>query len=359
MASCAAFKGFAVFKMIQGFKAQGQPKFTVATMKAESSDWQNQFSAVGSLRAARGADLSAEVPGIVDSIGFNSGETVRAGTVLVRLRDADDRAKLDTLRAAAQLADIVYKRDQAQVEARALSQAQLDSDLATLNGANAQVAEQEALLAKKTIRAPFDGVLGIRAVDEGQYIAAGTKVVTLQQLDPIFADFTLSQDVLGQLSPKRPVTATVDAYPDTEFKGALSALDPLVDTNTRNISLRATLANHDHKLLPGMFGRLKIDAGDALHYITLPQAAVTYNPYGVTMYVVDHNKVPAGADGIAQQRIVKVGPTRGDQVAILDGIKEGDEVIVAGQIKLRNGALLTINNTQPVANDPNPKPSDQ
>jgi membrane fusion protein, multidrug efflux system len=371
-------KGYSTYKMIQGFAARGAPKFTVSTTKAEYQDWLPRQSAVGSLRAERGADLSAEVAGTVDTIEFKSGDYVKAGQLLLRLRSADDLAHLESLKANAALAETTYNRDKAQFEAEAISQAVLDTDAANLRSAKAQVAEQQALVEKKFVRAPFAGQIGIRAVDLGQYLAAGTKIVTLQQLDPVFVDFSLPQQSLSQLHAGQKVSVLTDAFPDKSFEGEITALDPQIDTDTRNVQVRATLQNPDHKLLPGMYANVGIEVGASARYLTLPQTAVAYNPYGATIYVVVKQselpgkdtgtaanppaKSPPGDAGtalVAKQEFVTVGPTRGDQVAILKGINEGDEVVTSGQIKLRNGALITINNSVQPSNDPNPKPQEQ
>ncbi|MBS0365804.1 MAG: efflux RND transporter periplasmic adaptor subunit [Proteobacteria bacterium] len=374
----AAVKGFGVYRMMQGFAAQGAPKFTVSTMRVGYQDWQPQLSAVGSLRAERGAQLSAEVAGIVAAIEFRSGQDVSAGTTLLRLRDADDRAHLESLRAAAALAQTTWQRDKAQFEAQAISQAVLDTDAANLRSARAQVAEQEALVAKKRVIAPFAGRIGIRAVDLGQYLAAGTAIATLQQLDPIFVDFSLPQQALTAVHPGQKVSLTTDAFPGQVFNGEVAALDPAVDTSTRNINLRAVLKNPDRRLLPGMYANVSVTTGAAVRQLTLPQTAIAYNPYGATVYLAVPPDTqgtgeggaarPAAAGGagaaasapalVAKQVFVTTGDTRGDQVAILSGVKEGDEVVTSGQIKLRNGVAIVVNNSVQPSDDPNPKPQE-
>jgi membrane fusion protein, multidrug efflux system len=375
-------KGYGAYKMFQGFAAQGAPKFTVSTTKVKYQEWLAQLSAVGSLRAERGADLSAEVAGTVDTVQFTSGDYVKAGQLLLRLRSADDVAHLESLKASAALAQTNYNRDKAQFEAEAISQAALDTDAANLRSAKAQVAEQQALVDKKFVRAPFAGQIGIRAVDVGQYLAAGTKIVTLQQLDPIFVDFSLPQQSLSQIHDGQKVSVVSDAFPEKSFDGEITAVDPQIDTDTRNVRIRAVLNNSEHKLLPGMYANVGIEVGTPVRYLTLPQTAVAYNPYGATVYVVvprseetgkntaasgKERAKPAGAAGtasrapdlMAKQVFVTTGSTRGDQVAILKGITEGDEVVTTGQIKLRNGALVTINNSVQPSDDPNPKPQEQ
>jgi membrane fusion protein (multidrug efflux system) len=338
-----AFKGMMIRKYMS---AMGSPPQTVSTTKAAFSQWQPSIEAIGSLRAVKGSDLSLEVSGVVDSISFNSGDDVAAGTVLLKLRAEDDAAKLDSLKATAALNEITYQRDLKQFKIQAVSQANLDTDAANLKNANAQVAQQQAILDKKTLRAPFAGHLGIRAVDLGQFIAAGTAVVTLQALDPVFLDFFVPQQAVAQVKLGQKVAVKVDAYKDQTFPGEISAVNPKVDPSSRNVQIRATLTNPDHRLLPGMYATVDIATGAPQRYITLPETAITYNPYGDTVYVVQNS---GGADGkaalIARQTFVTTGLTRGDQVAVLKGVQDGDTVVTAGQIKLHNGSTVLIDNS--------------
>ncbi|MGA2892854.1 MAG: efflux RND transporter periplasmic adaptor subunit [Xanthobacteraceae bacterium] len=342
--------GFQVFKgiMIKKFmSAMGSPPQTVATGKAGYSQWQPTIEALGSLRAVRGADLSIEVSGVVDSISFNSGDDVEEGAVLLKLRSQDDAARLESLQATAQLNQIIYDRDQKQLKIQAVSQANLDTDAANLKNANAQVAQQQAVLDKKTLRAPFAGHLGIRAVDLGQYLSAGTAIVTLQALDPIFLDFFVPQQAIAQVRLGETVAIKIDAYKDQTFDGEITALNPKVDASSRNVQVRATLKNADHKLLPGMYATVDIATGAPQNYITLPQTAISYNPYGNTVYIVDSKGADAAGKPqlIARQTFVTTGPTRGDQVAILKGVNDGDTIVTAGQIKLHNGSTVLIDNS--------------
>jgi membrane fusion protein, multidrug efflux system len=341
--------GFQAFKaaMIKKFmSAMAAPTQTVSAARASSSAWQPQIEAVGSLRAVKGADLSLEVAGVVDTISFNSGDDVEQGATLLKLRAEDDAAKLTSLQATAELSQITYQRDLKQFKIQAVSQANLDSDAANLKNANAQVAEQQAVLDKKTLRAPFAGHLGIRAVDLGQYLGAGTTIVTLQALDPIFMDFFVPQQSVDQVRIGQTVTVKIDAFKDQSFTGTISAINPKVDSSTRNVQVRATLKNPDHKLLPGMYATIDIATGAPQNYVTLPQTAITYNPYGDTVYVVDAKGEQAGKPQlIARQIFVTTGATRGDQVAVLKGVKDGDMVVTAGQIKLHNGSPVQIDNS--------------
>jgi membrane fusion protein, multidrug efflux system len=356
--------GFQIFKnaMIKKFmSAMPQPPQTVSTVTAAIQEWQPQIEAVGSLRAVNGADLAFEVSGIVKELHFKSGDDVAAGDILLTLRGDDDIAKLEALKATAALSEIVHQRDQEQFKIKAVSQATLDTDAANLKNAKAQVAEQQAVVDKKTLRAPFAGHLGVRVVDIGQYISAGTTVVTLQALDPIYADFFLPQQALNQIRLEQVVTIKIDTYPNGDFTGTITAINPKVDPATRNVQVRATLKNPDRQLLPGMYASVNVAAGGKQRYLTLPQTAVTYNPYGETIYVVDDKgKDPQGRPQlVARQVFVTAGLKRGDQVAILSGVEEGQTVVTAGQMKLRNGAPLVIDNTIRPTADANPLPTDQ
>lgn len=353
-----AFKSYMISKFMRSF---ANPPQTVSTIVATTQEWQPTTTAVGSLRAVNGADLSLEVAGVVDKIYFDSGNDVSAGTVLMTLRSDDDVAKLHALQATADLDAINLARDEKQLKVNAVSKAQVDTDSATLRNAQAQVAEQQAIVDKKTLRAPFAGHLGIRAVDVGQYLNAGTTIVTLQALDPIYVDFTLPQQALSEIREGQLMTATVDTYPDQSFTGKITAINPLVDVATRNVSVRATLANPDHLLLPGMYAKVTIDVGSEERYVTLPQTAVIYNPYGNTVYLLqDKGKDAQGHPQLqAQQAFVTTGPTRGDQVAILKGVDAGATVVTAGQMKLRNGSPVIVNNSVVPANSPNPQPQEE
>ena len=355
------FKSFVGGKIKEAMAGMANLPQTVSAAKAVSSDWQPRIDAVGSLRAVRGAELSLEVPGVVEEITFQSGDEVQAGQVLLRLRNDDEVAKLQSLEATAQLAQITYDRDVKQLKAQAISQAIVDNDEANLRNAKAQVAQQKAVVEKKTLRAPFAGKLGLRQVDLGQFLSAGTMIATLQSLHPIFVDFLLPQQAVAQISVGQTVKAKVDAFPGREFTGKITAINPKIETASRNVQVRATLPNHDQKLLPGMFATVELETGAAQHLVTLPQTAVSYNPYGSLVYIVDDkNKDAEGKPQlIARQVFVTTGATRGDQVAILKGVADGDMVVTSGQIKLRNGVPLAIDNRVVPSNDAAPKPVDQ
>ena len=357
--------GFNLFKahMIKKFMASNAvPSATVTSAVASYQQWQPQLSAVGSLRAVRGVDVTTEVAGLVREIPFNSGQEVKAGQVLVRLNDDSDRAQLASLQASAELAQTVYKRDKAQFDIQAIAKAQLDADAADLKSKRAQVDQQAALVDKKTIRAPFAGRVGITTVNPGQYINPGDAIVTLQAIDPIYADFYLPQQQLGQLQVGQSIVVDTNAYSSRTFDGKIRSINPRVDNTTRNVQIEATVDNRERKLLPGMYANVKIDAGNVERYLTLPQTAITYNPYGATVFVVkpgEHKDAQGKVMPIAQQVFVTPGPTRGDQVAILKGIVEGTQVVTSGQLKLKNGTPLVIDNRVQPADSPNPTPQEQ
>jgi membrane fusion protein (multidrug efflux system) len=356
--------GFQLFKaaMIKKFiTALGNPPQTVSVTRAGHSEWQTRIEAVGSLRAVKGADLSLELSGVVESISFNSGDDVAEGAQLLKLRTADDVARLESLQAIAALNEITSERDQKQFKMQAVSQATLDTDAANLKNARAQVVQQQAMIDKKILRAPFAGHLGIRAVDLGQYLSPGTVIVTLQALDPIYVDFFVPQQAIDQLRLEQTVTMHVDAFKSEVFTGKISAINPKVDTGSRNVQVRATLQNADHKLLPGMYATVEITTGSPGNYVTLPQTAITYNPYGDTVYVVDNKGTDAGGKPqlTARQTFITIGPTRGDQVAVLKGVEDGDTVVTAGQIKLHNGSVVLIDNSVTPTADAAPVPVDR
>jgi membrane fusion protein, multidrug efflux system len=357
--------GFNLFKgyMMQKFMASAPvPAATVSAMTADYQEWQPQLSAVGTLRAVRGVDVTTEVAGLVRSIDFKSGDEVKAGQVLAQLNADSDLAQLHALEAAADLASTVYERDKAQLAAEVISKAQVDTDAADLKSKRALAAQQAALVEKKTIRAPFAGKLGITTVNLGQYLNTGDKLVTLQTIDPIYIDFNLPQQQLPQVSLGQKVLLTADAYPGVAFEGKINAINPRVDTNTRNVLVEATIPNPKRQLLPGMFATVKVNSGEQQRYLTLPQTAITYNPYGSTVYVIkpSEQKDAQGHPQLtAQQVFVTPGPTRGDQVAILKGVEPGAQIVTSGQVKLKNGMPVVINNAIQPSNSPNPTPQEK
>ena len=352
--------GFQQFKntmIAKAIKGGANPPQTVSTTVARESTWQPTVEALGNLLASQEASLGAEVGGLVTAIHFDSGEKVRAGQPLVELNPAPLKAQLAQLEAQAALAELNLKRDEAQLKIRAISQAAVDNDTAALKSAQAQVAAQKALIAQKTIAAPFPGQLGIRQVNLGQYLAPGTAIVTLQKLDPMDVDFTVPQNQIDLIRIGMKASLQTSAAPGKTFEATVAAIEPQVDTDTRNLKVRARVPNPKGELLPGVFATLRITQGEPRQYVTLPNAAVAYNPYGATVFVVkDEGKGPDGKPKlVAEQRFVTPGPTRGDQVGILQGLKPGETVVTAGQLKLRNGSPVVVNNSVQPSDNPNPQ----
>ncbi|HEU0277247.1 MAG TPA: efflux RND transporter periplasmic adaptor subunit [Rhodanobacteraceae bacterium] len=367
------FKGIMIGKFM---KAMADPPQTVSAMTAEYQTWLPQVQAVGNVRAVHGSDLAFEVAGLVARVDVQSGADVKKGQVLMQLVDAQDRAQLASLKATAELARLTAKRSQEQLAVQAISRAQYDADVASLASAEANVAAQQALVDKKTLRAPFAGRVGIVTANPGDYLNVGTTVATLQQLDPVYVDFTLPQSSLDAIGVGNKVQVSADAFAGKTFTGKINASDPKVDLATRNVGVEATVGNPAKLLMPGMFTRVEVEAGRAQRYLTLPQTAVTYAPYGDTVFVVHDGQPPApagaqkpaapasapaaGAPGhYVQQVIVKTGPTRGDQVAILSGIEAGDVVVTSGQLKLKNGTPVDLNNKVEPAFSPDPHPVEE
>ncbi|CAG1021563.1 Multidrug resistance protein MdtA [Patescibacteria group bacterium] len=341
-----AFKG----KMIKQYMASmANTPQTVSTITASVDEWQPMQNTIATLTASQGVNVSSEVAGMVEHIYFHEGEDIEANTPLVQLKADDDIAKLKAMKAEADLARSTYQRDQAQFLAKAVSQQTLDTDKPNLSKLNAAVAEQQALLDKKLIRAPFSGRLGIRMINKGQYLNAGTEIVNLQALDTLFVDFFLPQQQLANIRIGQTIKFHVDAYPNQDFTGKISVINSKVDEKTRNVLIRAVLNNEKHQLLSGMYASISIANSEAQRWITLPNAAISFNSFGSTVFVIEKDKDQL----IAKQVFVTTGDTRGDQVAVLKGIKEGDTVVTSGQIKLHNGSLVKINNTLQPNNNAN------
>lgn len=351
-------KTFMIKHFISGM---GLPPATVSTMVIATTEWQPKLSSVGNVRAFRGVELSTEVAGLVASVPIKSGQDVKEGELLIKLNDSSDVAQLNSLKAMADLAKVINERDRQQLAIQAISKNVFDTSAADAKSKQAQVEQQTALVAKKNLKAPFSGRVGIVSINPGQYVNSGDKLLTLQTLDPIFVDFNLPQSNAEQIAVGQVVEVTTDAFKDASFTGKITAVSPKVDTNTRNIQVEAQLANPDKKILPGMFANVNIKLGDQVKLLTLPQTAVTYNPYGSTVFLAKSSgkKDKQGKEILeAQQVFVTTGATRGDQVAILKGVEEGATVVTSGQLKLKNGTPLIINNKVEPANSPNPKPQE-
>lgn len=355
------YKAFVAWQMKKSLGAAQLPPVTVTAMKAQVLAWQPQLRAVGSLRAVRGVDVTTELAGLVREVRFRSGDNAGSGQLLVQLNADADVALLHSLEAAADLAATVYARDERQYAVQGVSRATLDADAADLKVKRAQVAQQRALVEKKAIRAPFAGRLGITTVNPGQYLNPGDKIVTLQALDILYGDFYLPQQELSRLALGQGVLITTDAFPGRTFPGRITAINPQVDQATRNVQVEATIANPRQTLVPGMYASFAVRAGTVQRYLTLPQTAVAFNPYGDTVFLVE--TAGRGADGkprlVVRQTFVTVGPTRGDQVAILTGVKAGDLVVTSGQLKLKNDTPVVVDNRVRPTDEAAPRPADE
>ncbi len=337
---------------------KAEPPLAVSDLVVRPQPWQGRIKAYGQVRAVQGAGLSSPVAGIVDEIDFRSGQEVKAGTVLLRLRLYDDPAKLQQLQAEVSLYSANLARDQKQFTAQAISHATLDLDTANLRSFQAEVAAQQQQIDEKIVRAPFAGRLGIREVDLGQYLPPGTAVTTLEALDPIFVDFAVPQQQVGAVRPGVPVDVTVDAYPGRVFHAHVQALDNRIDTQSRMASVRAGLDNADHALLPGMFAVAQLDVGAARRELAVPQAAISFNPYGDFVYVLTPK---SGSPGVlvATSRVVTLGETRGDRIVVTGGLHAGDTIVTAGQFKLRSGAAVMIDNRMEPGDALAPQPREE
>lgn len=352
---------FGQYMMKKYLSANAAPPATVTAMPVTFQTWQPEIRAVGSLRAQQSVEISPQIAGQIKKVFVRSGQKVKKGTLLIELDHDSDDARLQALQADARLAEVNYKRNEAQLKARAISQSILDESLATMDRTQAAVAEQKALIAKKRLIAPFSGTLGIVSVHTGQYLNPAQVITTLQNTSSLFVDFHLPQKFLDGLSVGQGLQIHTDAWPNETFKGRISAVDAKVDENTRNLHIEGLLENPEDRLQPGMFVSVRVNQGDLTAYLTLPQTAIGYNAYGATVFVAksvpdQSSKTPALT---AQQVFVKTGATRGDQVAILDGLHEGDLVVTSGLMKLKNGTPLIIDNHVTPANDVAPTPEEK
>jgi len=355
--SIFAYKAFQYYMIKKYMDGHVMPPVTISAITVAAESWQPKLTATGSLRAINGVDVTTEIAGLIKKIHFVPGQDIQESDILLELNADTEIAQLKSLEAQADLAQITYTRDKKQFTAQSISKATLDTDEADLKSKKAQVAQQQAIIAKKTIQAPFKGRLGISAVNLGQYLNPGDKIVTLQALDPIYVDFYLPQQALPQVAVNQPIVLKTDTYPGMTFDGKITSINPKVDPATRNVEVEATLSNLDHKLFPGMYGGVEINTGSPKTYLTVPQTAVSYNPYGDLVYILkEKEKDKKGAQVYtANQKFITVGETRGDQVQILKGLEQGNLVVTAGQLKLKNESAVIINNTVVPTNNPAPQ----
>ena len=355
-----AYKYYVGMKIEEAMSGKKPPPVTVSAREAGTATWRPVLAAVGSFHAVNGVEVSGEVAGLVTAIRFASGQEAAEGDPLVQLDTRTDRDTLESLLVARDLARIQFERLQTLVERNMAPQSELDEARAKYKQAKAEVARQQTIINKKTIKAPFSGVLGIRQVNLGQYFAPGTPLVRLQSLDPIYVRFSLPQQHLQDIELRQEISVKVDAWPDTAFQGRITAIAPSIGETTRNFQIQATLDNTDKKLKPGMFGRVAIQLPRQNDVLTLPQTAINYNPYGDVIFVLEKSTEHIEGQPVytAVRRFVSTGGQRGDQVAIHKGIQVGDLVVTVGQHKLREGARVLINNSVEPGSRKNPDVTD-
>ena len=356
--------GFVKFKQFQAmageFAAMQPPPDAVTTIIAAQEEWPATLNAIGTVAAVQGVTVTADLSGIVSRISFDSGKTVQKGDVLVQLDTRQEEAQRSGAESQLQLARLNFQRMQGLVEQDAVSRAEYDAAAAAFKQAEARLGEIRATIERKTIRAPFSGVLGIRQVNLGQYLTGGDPVVPLQALNPIYVNFGVPQQEATEMHIGRGVRITVGELGGGEFTGRISALDSVVDQTTRNVQVQATLPNAGGRLKPGMFVQTQVTLGADRHVVALPASAINYAPYGDSVFVVGDMKNPKGQTyrGVRQQ-VVKLGAARGDQIAVLSGINPGEEIVSSGVFKLRNGAPVQVNNTVQPGNSRTPKTEDR
>jgi len=336
------------------------PPTTVTSASVKKEDWAPRLTAVGSVSAVQGAVVSTELGGVVSEINFDSGAVAKKGEVLMKLDASQEEALLRSAEADAQLAGTDLERSRDLAMKKVVSGAELDSAQSKFRRMNAVVDQMRSSIAKKTVIAPFDGQLGIRQVNVGQMINSGQQVVGLTALDPLYVDFALPEQFLSKLSKGLEVTVLSDAFPGRQFKGKLTAINSMVDPVTRNVPLQATLDNPDHALHPGMFAKVEVALSDTKKTIVIPGSAVSYAPYGDSVFVIEKQKDPkTGKESdMLRQQFVRVGEARGDFVAVTQGLKEDQTVVSTGVFKLRNGMAVAVNNDLAPKPELNPKPPD-
>jgi len=339
-----------------GAQSHGPQPDSVSTAEVKEESWQPTFDAVGSVTAVQGVVVSAEMAGKVTRIAFESGAEVKEGDVLVEFDTSTEQAQLRSAEAVARLAELSLVRARDLLEKQSTSQADLDAAEAQAAGAKAQEENIRAVIAKKTIRAPFTGRVGIRQANLGQYLASGDPIVVLQSLDPVYVDFSLTQQRVSQLSAGLDVRVTSDAFTGHIFNGKLTAINPSVDPVTRSVKVQATLANTDRRLLPGMFANVAVMLPTQQRVITIPITSVIYAPFGDSVYVVEDAK--EGGGKVVRQQFVRLGEARGDFVAVTEGLKIGETVVGTGAFKLRNGSPVVIHNEYAPKPELAPKPVD-
>lgn len=332
------YKAVVSYFMNQYFDNMPMPAATITATEVYEDHWIPAAEAVGSFVAVDGADLTVEVGGIVAAIHFENGQAVEAGQLLVSLDVDADEAELERLQAAAKLAELEQARLERLYRQNSISEADMQRAQSETTQANAAVRTQRARIRQKTVRAPFDGIAGIRRVNTGQFVSPGMPVVTAQSLDPIYLNFSLPEQRLAQIRPGQHLAVRVDAYPGMQFNGEISAIEPRVRESTRTVDVQATFTNEGGLMRPGMFGRVRLETGEAETVKVIPQTAVQFNPYGNAVFVIEEN----GDEPRVTQRLIRTGQTRGDMIAVLEGLEVGERIATSGLLKLRNDAVVNI-----------------
>lgn len=355
--------GFAKYRQVEAAIAMGAsfqpPPTAVSTVIAKEETWPSTLTVIGTAAAIQGVTVGADLPGTIDKIHFESGQWVHQGDILVELDTRQENAQLASLEAQRDLAKINYDRAQELVKAGVISRSDYDNASTQQKATEAQVGDIRAAIARKTIRAPFTGVLGIRQVSLGQYLAAGQAIVSLQSLSPIYVNFGVPQQDTPKVIPGHVLRVTNSDLPGLGFTGRIIAIDSVINEQTRNIQVQAVVTNKDNKLRPGMFVQVELPLGKPHDVVPLPASAINYAPYGDSVFVVTDMKDAKGNTyrGVRQQ-VVKIEGSRGDQVAVVSGVNPGDEVVSAGAFRLRNGAPIQVNNSIKPENSPNPHPEE-
>jgi membrane fusion protein (multidrug efflux system) len=366
-------KAFFAAQTNKFFDNMPQPPATISAAVAQQQTWHDSVEAVGTVVAVNGTQVTTESPGVISAIYFNPGDRVKAGAPLLQLNASTEVATLKSLQATARLNKIQSDRYRELAATQLVSRDEADKRAADAATAQAEVDAQRALVERKTIRAPFAGTLGIRKVNLGQYVNPGDELVSLQALDPIYVNFTLPEQRLPQVRAGSVVTAKIDALPDRAFEGTITSVEPQVDPQTRNFQVQATLRNPDGALRPGTFARVTFNQGGEQRVVVIPQTAISFNPYGNSVYVITKATAPAKTDPaqakaegkppgptlMAKQRFVKTGATHGDLIAITQGLKPGERVATSGLLKLRNDATVIINNSVLPTSDRTPTPENR
>lgn len=357
--------GYVKVSQIMGFAALAKsgafapPPTAVTTTVAEKSQWQPTLETIGTVVAINGVTISTDLAGIVSKIAFDSGSHVKAGDLLVQLNTDQEQAQLAQAEAQRDWTQITLTRNEGLLAKKTVSQSDFDSATAQFHQAQATVDQNKAIIARKTLRAPFAGIVGIRQINLGQYLNTGDPVVTLQSFDPIYVNFSLPQQNLGQVTTGQVVEITLDAYGDKVFTGKITAINSLVDQNSRNVQIQATLPNSDTLLRPGMYAKVKVVLPDTQEVIAIPSSSIHYAPYGDSVFIVSDLKSPDGKTykGVKEQ-FVRLGQSKGDLTAIVSGLKPGDEVVTSGVFRLRSGGAIIVNNKTTPGSDTSPNPSD-